>query len=296
MFPYADVPQRDPVKGKTDGMLMHMNKDVVPKVIYTNGDCEYWGGGRAAALIHTTLDGKKDLQLPDNVRVYMLAGTQHVIAAFPPMQGAAQQRPNPNDYTWALRAILVSLDQWVRQGVAPVPSRYPRVSDGTLVAHDSFQFPSLPGVQSPSIIPGGYRADLGGPSAPRIPFLVPKVDADGNDLGGIRLPEIAVPLATYTGWNFRSPATGAPTEIVPLNGTFLPFAATRAAREASHDPRLSIEERYPSRDAYLGKVREAAQKLVQERYLLSQDVDPIVAHAAQVWNNVTGETAQKSAQ
>ena len=296
MFPYADVPQRDPVKGKTDGMLMHMNKDVVPKVIYTNGDCEYWGGGRAAALIHTTIDGKKDLQLPDNVRVYMLAGTQHVIAAFPPMQGAAQQRPNPNDYTWALRAILVSLDQWVRQGVAPVPSRYPRVSDGTLVAHDSFQFPSLPGVQSPSIIPGGYRADLGGPSAPRIPFLVPKVDADGNDLGGIRLPEIAVPLATYTGWNFRSPATGAPTEIVPLNGTFLPFAATRAAREASHDPRLSIEERYPNRDAYLGKVREAAQKLVQERYLLSQDVDPIVAHAAQVWNNVTGETAQKSAQ
>jgi hypothetical protein len=184
----------------------------------------------------------------------------------------------------------------VRQGVAPVPSRYPRLSDGTLVAHDGFQFPSLPGVQSPSIIPGGYRADLGGPSSPRIPFLVPKVDADGNDIGGIRLPEIAVPLATYTGWNFRSPATGAPTEIVPLNGSFLPFAATRAAREASHDPRPSIEERYPSRDAYLGKVRETAQKLVQERYLLGQDVDPIVAHAAQVWNYVTGETAQKSAQ
>lgn len=295
MFPYADAPQRDPVKGKTDGLLMHMSKDVVPKVIFTNGDCEYWGGGRAAALIHTTLDGKKDLQLPDNVRVYMLAGTQHVIAAFPPMQGAAQQRPNPNDYTWALRAILASLDQWVRQGVPPVPSRYPKLSDGTLVAHDSLQFPSLPGVQSPSIIPAGYRADLGGPSSPRLPFLVPKVDADGNDLGGVRLPDVAVPLATYTGWNFRSPATGAPTEIVPLNGTFLPFAVTRAAREQNHDPRLSIEERYPSRDAYLGRVREAAQTLVQERYLLSQDVDPIVAHAGQVWDHVTGGAPQKSA-
>jgi len=289
MYPYADVPQRDAATGATDGMLMHMSKEVIPKIVYTNGDCEYWGGGRAAALVHTSLDGAKDLRLPDNVRVYMLAGTQHIPASFPPKKGAAQQKQNPNDYTWALRAILIGVDQWVRQGVLPPPSRYPRISDGTLVPHQSFQIPLLPAVQSPAIIPGGYRADLGGPSAPRLPFLVPKVDADGNDVGGIRLPEIAVPLATYTGWNFRSPETGAPTEIVPLNGAFVPFARTREEREQQHDPRPSIEEHYSSREAYLAKVRAAALHLASERYLLPGDVDPVVSHAAAVWDYVTAQ-------
>jgi len=146
----------------------------------------------------------------------------------------------------------------------------------------------LPGVQSPSIIPGGYRADLGdAQKATKIPFLVSKVDADGNDLGGIRLPDVAVPLATYTGWNFRNPANGPSTEIVPLNGSFIPFPATRADKDQAKDPRQSIEERYPSRDAYLAKVKEAAMNLVKERYVLPGDVDAIVAHAGVVWDNVT---------
>ena len=290
MFPYSDTPQRDPVTGKTDGMLMHMSKDVIPKIIYSNSDCEYWGSGRAAALLYTTLDGKKEEKVPDNVRIYMMASAQHGPVAFPPASGVTQQKQNPNDYWWAMRAILVGLDGWVRQGNAPPPSRYPKLSDGTLVAHDSFRFPAIPGVQSPSIIPGGYRADLGGPTSPRIPFLVPQVDADGNDMGGIRMPDVAVPLATYTGWNFRSPSIGAPTEIVPLTGSFVPFAAKRSQREQNHDPRLSIEERYASRDAYLTKVREAAQKLAAERYLLPQDVEPLVDHASVVWDNLTGES------
>ena len=296
MFPFSTVPEHDPITGKTDGVLMHMAKDVVPKVILTNGDCEYWGSGRAAFLNYTTLDGKKDVKLPDNVRFYMFAGTQHETAPFPPMQGAgAQQRPNPNDYNWAMRAILAGLDGWVREGKQPVPSRYPKIADGTLVAQKDVNFPALPGVQSPSIIPGGYRADRGdAQSAPKLPFLVPKVDADGNDLGGIRLPDQAVPLATYTGWNFRSQAAGVPTEIVPLTGTFLPFPVTRADAEQNHDPRMSIQERYASRDAYLAKVKEAAEKLAQERYVLSQDVDPIVQHAGQVWDNITSGTTLKS--
>jgi hypothetical protein len=264
-------------------------------VILTNGDCEYWGSGRAAFMNYTTLDGKKEVKVPDNVRIYMFAGTQHETAPFPPMQGAgAQQRPNPNDYNWAMRAILAGLDGWVRQGTAPVPSRYPRLSDGTLIAHANVNFPALPGVQSPSVISGGYRADLGGPTSPKLPFLVPKVDADGNDMGGIRLPDQAVPLATYTGWNFRSQAAGAPTEIVPLTGTFLPFPLTRADADQNHDPRMSIQERYASRDAYLAKVREAAEKLVQERYVLSQDVDAIVQHAGVVWDTITGGATLKS--
>ena len=289
-FPYSDTPQKDPITGKTDGMLMHMSNDVIPKIIYSNSDCEYWGSGRAAFLDYTSLDGKKDEKIPDNVRIYMMASAQHGPAAFPPTTGQAQQLQNPNEYWWAMRAILVGLDGWVRKGTAPPPTRVPRVSDGTLVDHAAFKFPAIPGVQSPSIIPGGYRADLGGPTSPRIPFLVPQVDADGNDMGGIRMPDVAVPLATYTGWNFRAPATGAPTEIVPLNGSFIPFAATRAKREQSGDPRLSIEERYPNRDAYLAKVRDAAQKLSAERYLLPQDVEPLVQHAGVVWDHLTGDT------
>src|SRR5262249_48526645 len=116
--------------------------------------------------------------------------------------------------------------------------------------------------------------------------LVPKVDADGNELGGIRFPEITVPLATYTGWNFRNPAIGAPNEIYPLTGTYAPFAATKSAREKSGDPRLSIEERYTSRDAYLGEVTEAALKLIQEGYVLREDLAGIVNQAAARWDSL----------
>jgi hypothetical protein len=271
-------------------MLMHTSKEAMPKVIYSNSDCEYWGRGRAAALTHTSLDGKKDEEIPDNVRIYMMASAQHAPTAFPPARAVlTQQMQNPNDYWWSMRAILEDADAWVRQGVAPPPSRYPKLSDGTLVPHDSLKFPAIPGFQSPAMIPGGYRADLGGPTSPRIPFLVPQVDADGNDEGGIRMPEIAVPLATYTGWNFRNPAIGAPTEIYPLTGTFVPFAVNRAQREQNHDPRLSVEERYPNRDAYLAKIRAAAEGLVKDRLLLAQDVEPLVEHASVVWNSITGQ-------
>jgi hypothetical protein len=288
IFPYSDLNQHDPGTGKTDGLLSHMNKDVVPKIFYTNGSCEYWGGGRAAALIHTTVDGKKDEKVPDNVRIYMLASTQHIPSAFPPGTGQAQQKVNPNDYRWVMRSAFLALDRWVREGTAPPPSRYPNLSDGTLVPQQSLNFPSLDGVRSPLIIPGGYRSELGGPlSAPRIPYLVSKIDADGNEAGGIRLPEIAVPLATYTGWNFRNPSIGGPTEIIPLTGSYIPFATTRAEREKNHDPRMSIEERYPNRDTYVSQVKEAATKLAQQGYLLSDDVTEIVATAGDHWDYIT---------
>ena len=289
MFPFSDVPQKDPVTGKTDGMEMHMPAAAVPKIIYTNTDVENTGGGRDTALLYTALDGKTELKLPENVRVYMWASAQHGPSAFPPAAPtAAQQTANPNNYSWGMRAIFVGMDNWVRKGVAPPANRYPSLSDGTLVNHADLKFPKIPGVQSPSIIPGGYRADLGGPlTAPKLPFLVPAVDADGNDKGGIRFPEIAVPLATYTGWNFRAASTGSPTEIIPLQGSFMPFALTKAQREKSGDPRLSVAERYPSREAYLAKVKAAADKLVQEHYVLPEDVAPLVAHEALVWDTLT---------
>jgi hypothetical protein len=223
------------------------------------------------------------------VRVYMWASAQHGPSAFPPSKGALANLPNPNNYTWGMRAIFVGMDNWVRKGIAPPANRYPKLSDGTLVNHADLTFPKIPGMtQSPAIIPGGYRADHGDMfTAPKLPFLVPATDKDGNDTGGIRYPEIAVPLATYTGWNFRDPSTGSPTEIVPLQGSFFPFPLTKEQREKSGDPRLSVAERYPSREAYLAKVKAAADDLVKGRYLLAEDVAPLVAHEALVWDTLT---------
>jgi hypothetical protein len=292
MFPYSDVPQKDPVTGKVDGMEMHMPALVIPKIIYTNTDVENTGGGRDTALLYTALDGKTELKLPDNVRVYTWAGAQHGPAAFPPSRGVLANLPNPNNYTWGMRAIFVAMDNWVRNGIVPPASQYSKLSDGTLVNHANLKFPKIPGVQSPSVIPGGYMADHGNQfTAPKLPFLVPNVDADGNDRAGLRFPEIAVPLATYTGWNFRDPSTGSPTEIVPLQGSFFPFPLTKADREKSGDPRLSVEERYPSRDAYLAKVKAAADDLVKGRYLLAEDEAPLLAHEAMVWDTLTGAKA-----
>jgi len=287
-FPYLDARQYDPITGKTEGLLSNLTPETLPRIMYTNSSTEYWGGGRSAALTHTTLDGKEDAVVPDNVRIFQFSGTQHT----PSLRGTANRLTindsNPNDYVWGLRALLVALDRWVRESTPPPPSRHPNLADNTLVPQQSLVFPAIPGVPSPLHIPGGYRSDLeGGPSAHPLPFLVPKVDADGNELGGIRFPEIAVPLATYTGWNFRSPSIGAPSEIYPLIGTYAPFAPTRSAREKTGDPRLSIEERYPTRSAYLGQVTEVAIKLIQEGYVLREDLAGIVNQAAARWDTTT---------
>ncbi len=287
-FPFLDAPQRDPSTDKTDGLLLRTAEAVAPKIFYTNSSTEYWGGGRAAALIHTTLDGRQDARVPDNVRIYLLAGTQHSSGTFPPAGGQGQQKANTNDYRWALRALLVAMDRWVREAAEPPASRHPRLADGTLTAHQRVAFPQIPGVRSPLTIPAGYRADLEGPAADhRLPLLVPQVDADGNERSGIRLPDVAVPLATYTGWNFRSLSVGAPAELLPLAGSYIPFAPTRVAREQTRDPRPSIEERYPSRAAYLGLVTEAALRLVQEGYVLAEDVPGLVNRAMQHWDYAT---------
>jgi hypothetical protein len=292
LFPYLDLDQRDPVTGKTGGILMKLEPDHRPKVFYTNSSVEYWGGGRAAALTHTTLDGHEDVKVPDNVRIYFFAGTQHVPGGYLSSQGEGQQKPNGNEYSWLLRALLVAMDRWVVDGVAPPPSAHPQLADKTLVPRDEVDFPAIPGVRSPLTIPAGYRADLEGPPTQHpLPLLVPQVDADGNELSGIRLPNVAVPLATYTGWNFRSPSIGQPEELLPLTGSFIHFPVTNAAREQAHDPRTSIEERYGSRAQYQGLVTDAATKLVQQRYLLSEDAPDVVERTLAIWDEVTHGTA-----
>jgi hypothetical protein len=145
------------------------------------------------------------------------------------------------------------------------------------------KFPPIPGVQWPTNVPGGYRADVPGPYS-ALPFLVSKMDADGNDLGGIRLPEQAVPLATLTGWQFRSERIGAPNTLVAMAGAFIPFPATRAERERTRDPRQSIAERYGTRADYLKKIQESSQRLAKERYILQDDVPTIAQEAGRHWD------------
>ena len=289
-FPFADASLRDPVSGAQDGAIDNARMSGhAPKIFYTNTPVEYWGTGRAAALIHTTPDGAADLTLPDNVRVYLIAGTQHSPARFPPSVNNGQQPDNPVDYWWAMRALLLAMNRWVKEGIPPPPSQYPRLTDGTLVAAASLTWPALPAVASPRSLTAGRRAanallPNGGGAGTLLPLLVPDVDADGNERAGIRLPDIAVPLSTYTGWNFRKPEFGAPNELVSLAGALIPFAPTRAAREATHDPRRSIEERYPSKEAYLKQVEQAADALVKAGFLVVDDEPRILQRAEDTWD------------
>jgi hypothetical protein len=290
-FPFADQALRDPVTGVEDGALDNPRaRDFKPKIFYTNTGVEYWGGGRSAALIHTTPDGAHDLTLPENERVYFLTGSQHGPTRFPPAEPRlGAQRENPNDYWLVMRALLVAMDEWLRGGAAPPPSRYPRLADNTLVRAADVAFPALPGVRAPQTLPVGSRvanpllAHGGGEGAP-LPYLVPQTDRDGLELAGVRLPEIEAPLATYSGWNYRNPAIGGAAYLYPLLGSYIPFPATADARAAAHDPRAAISERYASKQEYLDKVRAAADKLVAERYLLAEDVPAVLERADKHWD------------
>ncbi len=298
IFPFTDREQTDAETGETDGLLTHAkNPRALPKIFYTNSSHEYWG--RAASLVHTTIDGRGDAELMDNVRIYLMAGSQHSPGTFPPAYSSefpSQQRLNPTDFGWAMRALLVAMDRWVKDGAPPPPSQYPRVADGTLVPPQSVAFPKLPGVNLPQRVKEAYRVDYGPQfkqgvitvEPPRIgkpfPILVPQVDRDGNERAGIVLPEVAAPLATYTGWNLRDPKAGAPHEMARLSGSYIPFARTRAERERTGDPRLSIEERYQNRAHYLGLAAEAALKLIKDGYLLAEDLPALLKRAGEHWD------------
>ena len=200
-------------------------------------------------------------------------------------RSGGQQLNNPTPHANVMRALLRAWHEWAADGTPPPASQYPRISDKTLVPIQGNQFPSLPGVSNPRSIQGPART-VGGKVTP-LPHLVPQVDRDGNELGGIRDPEVAVPLATTTGWNFRDPAVGNPGEIYQLLGSYVPFATTRAARLANRDPRLSIEERYRGIDDYLMQIRSAAMNLIRGRYLLQEDLDDILARARSHWSFAT---------
>jgi hypothetical protein len=189
------------------------------------------------------------------------------------------------------------MNRWVTDGTPPPPSRHPTIGDSDLVSFDDFRFPDLPGVGQPAEPHKAYRV-VYGPTfrsegvttvePPEVlsefPLLVPAVDADGNETGGLMMPEVAVPLATYTGWNLFRAESG-PTDVLSnMQGSYIPFPRTAADRRQEGDPRRSIEERYGSREAYLGLVSAAALSLIDEGYLLAEDMAPIVAQAGRHWD------------
>jgi hypothetical protein len=285
-FPILYQETRDPATGQRDGLGVRIPDGLDPKVVLYETSSEYWDRGRVVGLNHTSIDGLEDVQLAENVRFYLMASMPHSNGSLPATDRfSQQQKSNPVDVRPAMRAVLVGLDRWVQEDEVPPPSKHPTLQEQTLINRSEIEFPGIPGVQWPYEVPGGYRSDLPGQLTDNpLPFLVPNVDADGNETSGIVLPEVSVPLGTYTGWAFRSERVGAPSEIIMMAGTYVPFARTRAERREWNDPRPSVEERYPSRAEYLRRSEEAARRLVDEGYLLSEDLQRIVDGGAAHWD------------
>ena len=277
-FPFSTATLSDPLTGKTGSLFRGDGSD--PLLIETNTSTEYWQKG--ASLLHTDPLGTQDITLPANARVYMIAGTQHGGRAGATTDPGPNINPrNPHNPMPAVRALLVALDDWVVSGKAPPPSRVPTLADGTLVDADKAGFPAVPGaaiVWTTNRIapPGDWVHPKPADRAYRT--MVCKVDADGNEAGGIRLPDIAVPLATYTGWNEYKPPYPA-GEIADRDGSCVPFPVDKAAREASGDPRLSIAERYNSGADYVARVQAVVTALLADRLILPEDAEKYIERA-----------------
>lgn len=271
-FPFSTATLNDPLTGKSGSLFKGDGSD--PLLIETNTSTEYWQKG--ASLLHTDPLGTKDIALPENSRVYMIAGTQHGGRNGATTDPGPNLNPrNPHNPMPAIRALLVALDEWVVSGKAPPPSRVPTLTAGTLVAPDKTGFPPVPGaaiVRTTNVVspPGDWVKPV--PSDKAYRTLVSKVDADGNEAAGVRLPDIAVPLATYTGWNEYKPPYPA-GEIADRDGSCLPLPVDKAAREATGDPRPSIAERYKDGADYLAKVQAVVTQLMADRLLLAEDAE-----------------------
>jgi hypothetical protein len=302
LFPFTDRPETDPVTAARAGLLDRAAAaGVVPRIFLSNTSYEYWG--RSAALIHVSADGRQDVPLSPQVRVYHFTGLQHYSGPNPPARGEGDllgehpESPLPIRFFW--RAMISNMDAWVRSGTAPPDSRYPRLADHNLVPLARYAFPAIPGVRTPHEASAAWRLDFG-PEAvqgvfslqpPRragsFPVLVPQVDADGNETDGVQLPEVRVPLATYTGWNLRDPAIGASQERVAFEGSFLPFPVTAEERRRRRDPRPAILERYASKEDYLARYGRAVDALIAARWVLPLDRAVLLARGEEEWRVAT---------
>jgi alpha/beta hydrolase family protein len=285
-FPFSAAAASDPFSGKTAALFKGDGSD--PLWMETNTSTEYWQKG--ASLVHIDPAARQDLALPSSARVYLIAGTQHGGRAnLTPAPGACANARNPHNPVPALRALIVALEEWVTRGTAPPASRVPSIAQGTAIAARDVRLPAVNGfTHAPGDNPIGAPVDWIDPpgsgekvylaaSGPQVYVTrVAAVDADGNETAGIRLPDIAVPLATYTGWNVYK---ALPSELCDRDGSYIPFARTKAERQVAGDPRPSLEERYASRADYVAKVKAAAEALVAERLLLPADAERYVKAA-----------------
>jgi len=286
-FPFTYGDSTDPFSGKTDGILRKARaSNTVPKVFHTQSSSEYWH--RSASLVHTDPLGKQDAEIPPEVRIYSFGGTQHGAGSgYPGSLGSGQLISNPADYTPLMRALVVALDSWVKEGKEPPPSVYPTIAEGTLVGwrKNEIGWPAIPGVNYPDVIQQPAFLDRGPKwASERIPTIepptikgnyvvkVPAVDADGNERGCLNLPAITAPVATYTSWNTRNASIGAAGELLALQGAYIRFPLTREARLEAKDPRPSVAERYRSYDEYERLYMEASERLISRRYLLAEDL------------------------
>jgi hypothetical protein len=290
-FPFAYERIRDDLSRREDGLLERCRaRTHCPKVVHTVTSTEYWQGGQSLGTTDAT--GAKDLALPENVRIYHFAGTQHVIRQIMPKGVCAASANTAVDSRPVMRALLLALDRWVKEGKPPPPSAYPRIADRTLVPAASLKWPALAGFAAPRAPNPITQFDYGERAAEgildnappvalayRYRVLVPAIDADGNEIAGLRVPEQAVAFATSTGWALRSAQGGAAGELCSFDGSLYPFARTMDERAASGDPRPSMAERYGDRAAYLARVRAVAQALEKQGYLLAEDVERVAARA-----------------
>jgi hypothetical protein len=279
-FPFTYAVTEDPISGRRDGLMLRCRLSTTcPKVIETDSEAEFFGS-RGSLLVTDTLG--RHIELPPDVRAYMLAGHPHFAdpGSLPSRVDTCALGRNPLHAGAPMRALLVTLDQWVRDGIEPPASRYPMLSHGTLVPTEDLygEIPGLPytGIHTPAYLIDA--AQVPPATIASYPVLLPRMDADGLAIDGIRLPVIEVPRATYTGWNPRAEGFGAGA-LCTNQGAVLPFAATRKERLAASDPRSSIEERYSSPEIYVAKVRQAAERLVAERLLLPADAAATIAAA-----------------
>ena len=291
-FPFSYAWSTDHLTGKQDAILKRPETD--PLVFHSQSSTEYWV--RRGSLAHTDTLGN-DLPQPENVRVYLWSSSQH--GADPllkgPASGIGQNYSNNVATSMFFRAMLVSLDRWATDGTPPPASRMPTRADGTLVDYASWreQFPAIPGVaplvepnvltlldfgpdadkgilcEPPEIVHG--KNDPDGAPGLRYTVSVPAVDADGNDIPGVRAPMVQAPLGTYTGWNPRARGFGHGIQW-RFEGSYIPFAETASERAATGDPRPSVLERYPDKAAYRAAIFAAARALVAEGLMLEEDV------------------------
>jgi hypothetical protein len=301
LFPFADDPTHDPASGRTAGLLdLQRAAGNVPKIFQTDTSAEYWRGD--ASLAHIAPDASRDLELPREVRRYLYGSTQHTPGALPfadlsPFGSHGSNWFNVVDYRPLHRAGLMSLLAWIRDGNEPPASVYPRLSDGTAVTRAQVveRLAKIPGLVPPvvDLLPGvrplevGRLADRGIGTFPARPVgppylaFVAALDADGNETGAVRMPDVEVPIATHTGFNVRHPRSGGAGQLLEYVGLTVPFPRGAAERVGTGDPRPAIAERYGGRSDYLARVRAAARRLTAERLLLEEDIELCVDLAAE---------------